>query len=129
MVEKGIGTPFFIENQKRRIFALYHEADRSPRPLGGVVFVPPFAEEMNLSRRMVALQARMLAAAGVSVLLVDLYGTGDSAGDFSEARWALWVEDVLAAADWLEIREQTPTALWGLRRRSAGESSAPLSRS
>jgi exosortase A-associated hydrolase 2 len=110
-----IATPLFLENAKRRTFAIYHEPDKRSQPRGSLIYVPPFAEEMNLSRRTVALQARMLAAAGTSVLVLDLFGTGDSAGDFSEAQWELWIEDVLAAADWLEVRGRTPTALWGLR--------------
>ena len=101
------------------------------------MFVHPFAEEMNKSRRMAALQARALAGQGWAVLLPDLLGCGDSAGDFGDASWAAWVNDVVHAATWL--REQAsgwaaapataasadppppppppppPLTLWGLR--------------
>jgi exosortase A-associated hydrolase 2 len=66
-----------------------------------VLCLPPFAEEMNKSRRMLALQGRMLAANGMPFLLPDLFGTGDSDGDFGTATWDVWCEDVAFAADWL----------------------------
>ena len=37
-------------------------------PRGAVVYVHPFAEELNKSRRMAALQARAMAAAGYAVV-------------------------------------------------------------
>jgi exosortase A-associated hydrolase 2 len=59
-----------------------------------VLYVHPFAEEMNRARRMAALQARALAALGYGVLQIDLYGCGDSSGDFGDARWDLWKDDL-----------------------------------
>ncbi len=44
--------------------------------------------------------ARSLAASGCSALIVDLYGTGDSEGDFSDASWSCWTQDVASAANW-----------------------------
>lgn len=70
---------------------------------------------MNKSRRMAALQARRLAAQGCTVLQVDLYGCGDSDGEFGDARWDIWTHDVKAALGWLRERVQGPLALWGLR--------------
>ncbi len=68
---------------------------------GAVVYVHPFAEEMNKSRRMAALQSRALAAAGFAVLQIDLLGCGDSSGDFGDASWDEWIDDVLLAVRWL----------------------------
>lgn len=107
--------PLFIDGTAGRLFALYHPPTSEHRDGCDVIYVPPFAEEMNRSRRMAALQARALAAAGVGVLALDLFGTGDSAGDFGEARWEIWREDVAAAGDWLVARNGRPLALWGLR--------------
>lgn len=104
-----------------RLF-LWHAPDDIPaRNL--LVFVHPFAEEMNKSRRMAALQSRALAAAGCAVLQVDLLGCGDSSGDFRDATWADWVDDVVAAcghARTLHARAwpdspSPPLWLWGLR--------------
>ena len=46
----------------------------------GVLIVAPMGEEMNKCRRMMALAARALQAAGLGALYIDCYGTGDSAG-------------------------------------------------
>ncbi len=62
------------------------------------LIVPPFAEEMNKSRHVLARLARALAEAGHAAIVVDLFGTGDSEGDFGDATLALWQADVLAAA-------------------------------
>jgi exosortase A-associated hydrolase 2 len=64
------------------------------------VVVPAFAEEMNRSRRMVALQARDLAATGIRTVVFDLFGTGDSEGDFGSARWEIWTDDLASIAAW-----------------------------
>jgi len=82
---------------------------------GAIVYVHPFAEEMNKTRRMAAMQARALSAAGWTVLQIDLYGCGDSDGDFADAGWDLWLQDIAEAADWLQRRSGIVPALWGLR--------------
>ncbi len=82
---------------------------------GALLLVPPFAEEMNKSRRQLALQAQALAASGFHVLLPDLYGTGDSEGDFADARWESWIEDLASAADWLRSRGSERLTFVGLR--------------
>jgi exosortase A-associated hydrolase 2 len=106
-----------------RRFAIHHRpAGGSPHAL--VLYVHPFAEEMNKSRRMAALQARAFAAQGFAVLQPDLLGCGDSSGDFGNATWAGWVDDVVFASRWLRDRyraiepaggQPLPLWLWGLR--------------
>jgi exosortase A-associated hydrolase 2 len=105
--------PFFLAAQQGKRFCIYHPAAGTPR--GGVIYVHPFAEEMNKSRRMAALQAQALAAAGYSVLQIDLFGCGDSSGDFSEARWEIWQKDVALGVQWLSARTGERVTLWGLR--------------
>jgi exosortase A-associated hydrolase 2 len=70
---------------------------------------------MNRSRRIAALQARQLSALGYGVLQLDLYGCGDSSGDFGDARWDIWKDDLAAGAQWLAQRHSEPLMLWGLR--------------
>jgi len=95
-------------------FCVFHQsAGTSTR--GAVVYIHPFAEEMNKSRRMAAIQARALSQAGYAVLQIDLLGCGDSSGDFSDATWRDWVRDVVEASQWLHHRERAPLWLWGLR--------------
>jgi exosortase A-associated hydrolase 2 len=69
-----------------------------------VLFVPPFGEEMNKSRRQFADTAKDLVANGFAVLLVDLFGTGDSSGEFSQARWPTWKGDLAAAVSWVRAK-------------------------
>jgi exosortase A-associated hydrolase 2 len=105
--------PFFLEAEPGQRFCLFHPP--AGRCRGGFVYVHPFGEEMNKSRRMAALQARSLAALGYGVLLIDLYGCGDSSGDFGEARWDIWKQDLALGQRWLSDRLGLPVGLWGLR--------------
>lgn len=82
---------------------------------GALLYVPPFAEEMNKSRRMAALLALDLARRGIASLRIDLHGCGDSSGDFADARWAGWRDDLALASAWLEQRAAHRPALLGLR--------------
>lgn len=120
--------PFFLKSGRGQRFCVFHRPAGDCR--GTVLYVHPFAEELNRSRRMAALQARQLAALGYGVLQIDLYGCGDSSGDFGDARWELWKEDLAAGASWLRAQMAQPLTLWGLRlgatlaldfARSAGE--------
>jgi exosortase A-associated hydrolase 2 len=105
--------PFFLDTGAAARFCLYHAPLGPCR--GAWLFLHPFAEEMNKARRMVALQARALAQCGFAVLQIDLHGCGDSAGDFADATWESWLDDVARGAAWLRERSGHPVALWGLR--------------
>jgi len=82
----GPFEPFFLPASRGERFCIFHPAAGALR--GAVLYLHPFAEEMNKSRRMAALQSRMLAARGIAVLQIDLFGCGDSSGDFGDASWA-----------------------------------------
>jgi exosortase A-associated hydrolase 2 len=98
----------------RRLFAVLYEDPAAPRRRP-VLYLPPFAEEMNRTRRMAALAARALAAAGHATLIVDPTGTGDSSGDFAAATWPLWAEDFDFAARWFAARQGEPAVLLAAR--------------
>jgi exosortase A-associated hydrolase 2 len=97
-------------------FCIHHPAQGGTFR-GQVIYVHPFAEEMNKARRTAALQSRALAAAGFSVLQIDLTGCGDSSGDFGDATWQGWIDDILLARQWLLKQDAVaaPLWLWGLR--------------
>lgn len=106
-------------------FCIYYPPGRSAIS-GQVLYIHPLAEEMNKSRRMAAQQARAFSAAGFAVLQIDLLGCGDSSGDFGDASWSAWIDDVLAACQWLRSQltsvvnaggyaKPVPLWLWGLR--------------
>ncbi len=105
---------FFLPGSRAKLFALYYEPSAHPLK-GSILYIHPFAEEMNKSRRMAALQARDFADMGFAVLLVDLFGCGDSEGEFEEATWAGWLNDIEVAAEWLTTRTGIAPHLWGLR--------------
>lgn len=118
MISESTGAPaqpFFIQGTAGELFAMYYPARREAAGRRDVIFLPPFAEEMNKSRRMLALQARRLAEAGFGVLLLDLYGTGESQGDFGKARWSIWLDDIVAARAWLQREGATQVSALGLR--------------
>ena len=104
--------PLFIDGSKGRLFTIYYSGREGP-PAFRVLMVPPFAEELNKSRRMMAATARRLCAAGCAVLLVDLFGTGDSDGEFCESTWDTWVSDVEIATRFLSERapDATPSVI------------------
>ena len=106
---------FFLPASSGQRFCVFHPPDPQVARCGAVVYVHPFAEEMNKSRRMAALQAKTMAAHGYAVLQIDLHGCGDSSGDFGDASWAGWIDDVTRACDWLQQRFDLPLWLWGLR--------------
>jgi exosortase A-associated hydrolase 2 len=109
-------TPFFLEPApQRRVFALLFAPPVGITPRAPVLHVAAFAEEMNKSRRTVALAARAFAAAGAPTLIIDPTGTGDSSHDFADARWESWLEDYVAAYDWLTTRYTSAPTLWALR--------------
>jgi exosortase A-associated hydrolase 2 len=106
---------FFLPLQRGRRFCIRYEPKIPAARRGALVYIHPFAEEMNKSRRMAALQARALAEAGWTVLQVDLYGCGDSDGEFGDADWGQWRVDVADAAAWLHEQTGITPSLWGLR--------------
>lgn len=108
--------PEFLPGVAGRLFSLFYQPIQWTNPKHIVVFFPPFAEEMNKSRRMVSLQAQRLASMGYGVLLVDLFGTGDSDGDFADARLEIWRQDMETVRTFLlQKHEIERITLWGLR--------------
>lgn len=107
--------PLFIEINQEKLFAVYWPPIGEIFPGKAILHIPAFAEEMNKSRRMVALQAQAFANQGYAVLVLDLFGTGDSTGNFGDATWLLWLQNIDAAIDWLNQQGAQSIDLWGLR--------------
>lgn len=109
----AVHEAFFLEGEGGGRFCVLTQ---HPSVLvGNLLLVPPFAEELNKSRRMLALAAQAFAERGWRVLHHDLFGCGDSAGDFGDASWTAWLEDVDRAHAWLTRDSAVPTVLWSLR--------------
>jgi exosortase A-associated hydrolase 2 len=62
---------------------------------------------------MTALAARRLAALGWRVHARDLLGCGDSSGDFGDASWQDWIDDLCSLVE--EVPNDEPVWLWGVR--------------
>jgi len=107
--------PLFIKSIKGNIFALYHPPKDGRALKGNILFIPPFAEELNRSRHMISHQARRFAAMGYGVLILDLYGTGDSEGILEDASIDIWQKDILAAMSWLSETAPAPLIFWAMR--------------
>ena len=112
---KSSREPFFLECEDRRLFSIFHSPEDRAAIHGGTVYFAPFAEEANRARRMASLLADNLNSTGTGTLLFDYSSTGDSSGEFSQARWDDWVSDGCAAIEWLYKKIGKPEALVGLR--------------
>lgn len=106
--------PLFIPTATGNLFAIYYPP-ASLKTSRTIIHIPAFAEEMNKARRMVSLQAQAFARLGHGVLILDLFGTGDSAGDFADATWQIWLQNIDDAVAWLNQQGVTRIDLWGLR--------------
>lgn len=108
--------PFFLKVESGERFCIYYPPVKVKKCLGSFIYIHPFAEEMNKSRRMIAMQSKALSELGYAVLQIDLFGCGDSSGDFVDATWEIWLEDIAAAEKWLmEKQQHSSIGLWGLR--------------
>jgi len=107
--------PLFLPGSSGQLFALHLPPVVPTSCRQYLIHIPAFAEEMNRARHVVALQARAFAQQGVGVLILDLFGTGDSAGDFKDATWSAWKDDVASAVMWLRQEGVERISLWGLR--------------
>ncbi len=106
--------PFQLAADNGHRFCLLHRP-RGTTTRGALLFLPPFAEEMNRSRRAVAESARVFAGAGFAVLQIDLRGSGDSTGELEEVSWNDWLVDAERGLEWLQREFSVPCWLWGLR--------------
>jgi exosortase A-associated hydrolase 1/exosortase A-associated hydrolase 2 len=107
--------PFMLEGSRGALGAFYTPPHEGVAARGDVLVVPAFAEEMNRCRAMVSRQARLWAAQGVGTLVLDPFGTGDSDGEFVDATWAQWRDDLRRGIDWLDSHGGGCHALLGLR--------------
>lgn len=106
--------PQFVQAQAGRLFTLlYQPAVAVVSDV--IVLLPPFGEEMNKSRRQISMQARQWCELGYPVLVFDLFGTGDSEGDFGAASINFWQQNINDIMRWLKTQGYTSATLWALR--------------
>ena len=86
--------PFFMPAKYGKCFVLEYIPAPEFSNKQSVLIIPPFAEENNNSRKMHSAIARKLANEGFSVFMIDLFGTGDSEGQFIDALWDDWLDNI-----------------------------------
>lgn len=105
--------PFFFGSGPRRLFGCAFVPEHA---MAGVVLCPPAGHEYVFTHRILRGLAVRLAEAGLLVLRFDYSGTGDSAGDFEDARLARWMEDIALAQETLRVKfRMRHVCLVGLR--------------
>ena len=107
--------PIVVSGAQGDLIGLYHPSASHVASVGDVLLVPAFAEEMNRCRSMVTMQAHALAAIGMGTLVLDMRGTGDSPGEFEQADWEGWRDDLQCGLRWLRAHGNGCRTLWGVR--------------
>ena len=105
----------FIPGKKGQLFALHRPPQNITQDSECFVLAAPFAEEMNRCRYMCTMLGQRIPQYGHGYLSVDSYGTGDSAGDFVEADWDTWCEDLIAACQYAKELGYRRISLFAIR--------------
>jgi exosortase A-associated hydrolase 2 len=105
---------FLFDSGALKLYGIWCAPEGPPR--SALLYCHPFGEEKKCAHRTVVETARALAAQGVASLRFDLGGCGDSQGNFADAAFSGWIDDVAAAWDEIGRRApEAPRALLGLR--------------
>ena len=100
-----------FENTSGHKLAALLDLPVDDRPVAFALFAHCFTCSKNYKG--VARVSRALAAEGVAVLRFDFTGLGESEGDFADTTFSSNVEDLLAAADYMERELDGPKILIG----------------
>ena len=80
-------------------------------PIAFAIFAHCFTCSKNLTATVAI--SRALAQARIAVLRFDFTGLGESEGEFAETSFSTSVDDILAAAGYLEEHHRAPELLVG----------------
>lgn len=103
----------YVRSEDRDLFRVVVEPECEWQRDAVFVLVPPFDGEANRSRQFLSSLLRCLAKQGATGLLTDHYGTGDSQGEFADARWKQWCLDLEKSVT--DLGRKWPVVLVGLR--------------
>jgi pimeloyl-ACP methyl ester carboxylesterase len=95
-------TALFFGSSERRLYGVHHRASAGTAR-HAVLLCYPGVQEYNGAHWLFRRLAGMLERSGYDVLRFDYFATGDSAGEGTEGRVRVWVENVAEAA--AELRE------------------------
>jgi uncharacterized protein len=109
-------TPFYFGSVDRQLFGIYDPATSGSGWTHAIIFCHPWGSEYLHSHRTMRQLSAMLARAGFHALRFDYFGTGDSAGEITEATLKGWEADIGLAIDEIkDMTRATHVALVGLR--------------
>jgi len=98
----------FIAGKQGALFRLM----RTPECVQGhILYLPPLFEQANQTRHMLTRSAINAYQQGFESIIVDHYGTSDSAGQLTEACLSLWQQDVIAQLSEIKTRSKQTTIL------------------
>lgn len=98
----------FVTTASGRLLLTFNESNSKK----AVLLVSPFGDEMNKSRPTFN---ELASKSDLAVVLPDLFGTGDSAGEFIDADIDSWQRNLSDVCDLLERRDIVVVAVVGLR--------------
>lgn len=109
-------TPLYFGRPERRLFGVYTPARAGARGTRAVVLCPPWGQEHLRAHRSMRQLALRLSVAGLHVLRFDYFGTGDSAGDMTDAEIPGWEADIeMAVEEAMDMTGAQRVGLVGLR--------------
>lgn len=87
----------YFGTDSHRLYGVVHEVVE--RPKTGLVFCPPFAEEMVTTYARFATWSKRLEAEGIAAVRFHPFGTGESGGSFGDFTLSSAVSDACSADD------------------------------
>ena len=109
-------NPFYFGTGQRRLFGVYEPAIFGSAGTCAAVLCYPWGTEYLHAHRAMRQLAIKLSVAGFHTLRFDFFGTGDSAGETTEANLTEWQTDIeLAMEELKEITGAMQVTLIGMR--------------
>ena len=105
---------FLTSSQNSKILVAHYSA-KNAESQQAVILIPPFGEELNRSKRMYVLCARLLANSGIDTYLFDYSGTGDSEGDWCNFGFGDWVTNTFDVYQYVQQSGLNKISLLTLR--------------
>jgi putative redox protein len=102
-------TVYFHNEAGVQLAGLLHVPEDQPRAYALFAHCFTCSKDIPAAERI----ADRLATQGLAVLRFDFAGLGDSGGDFADTNLSSNVQDLVAAADYLEREHRAPTLLIG----------------
>lgn len=109
-------NPFFFGSSKSPLYGVYHPPRSVTGAAKAVLLCYPMGAEYMRAHRAFRQLTTLLTKGGAHVLRFDYFGTGDSAGEGTEATLSRWREDIGTAIEELtETAHVERTTVVGLR--------------